>query len=179
MMWMSTSNAHAQRPKRVGIVVTVLNITLNVVTPQVGSDIVISEFRTRGPDGGNDEFVEIYNRSDDPIDISGWLLRASNASGTMGTRATLDPSTVLGPGCYYLFTNSGAYSDAVPGDQSYATGITDNGGLAIALPDGTPLDQVGMSAGSAFGEGTRLAQMTTSVNRSYERRGPLKTFLKG
>jgi hypothetical protein len=32
------------------------------------------------------------------------------------------------------------------------------------------VDQVGMSAGSAYGEGTRLAPLTTNVDRSYERR---------
>ena len=38
------------------------------------NEIVISEFRTRGPAGGNDEFVELRNRSAVPVDISGWLL---------------------------------------------------------------------------------------------------------
>jgi hypothetical protein len=36
------------------------------------NEIVISEFRTRGPAGGNDEFVELRNRSAVPVEISGW-----------------------------------------------------------------------------------------------------------
>jgi DNA/RNA endonuclease YhcR with UshA esterase domain len=42
-----------------------------------GTAVVISEFRFRGPSGGNDEFVEIYNNTDAAIDISGWRLNGS------------------------------------------------------------------------------------------------------
>ena len=56
-------------------------------------------------------------------------------------------------------------------DQTYGTGFTDDGGVAIARGDGTILDQVGLSAGSAFREGTPLASLGTSnLNRGYERK---------
>ena len=48
------------------------------------NEVVISEFRTRGPVGGNDEFVELRNASAAPVDISGWRLQGC-ASGTPGT----------------------------------------------------------------------------------------------
>jgi uncharacterized protein len=47
------------------------------------STIVISEFRTRGPNGGNDEFIELRNRSAAPVDIGGYRVNGSNASGTV------------------------------------------------------------------------------------------------
>src|SRR6185295_19986446 len=50
------------------------------------SPILISEIRFRGPSGGNDEFVEIYNNSDGAIDISGWKLMGSSNTGPTGTR---------------------------------------------------------------------------------------------
>ena len=34
--------------------------------------IVISEYRTRGPAGGNDEFIELRNNSAAPVDIGGY-----------------------------------------------------------------------------------------------------------
>src|SRR6185503_5040283 len=53
----------------------------------VSTTIVIAEFRTRGPSGGNDEFVEILNKSAGSVNISGYLLRGSNNAGTISTRA--------------------------------------------------------------------------------------------
>lgn len=140
----------------------------------VSTTVVISEFRVRGPNGGSDEFVEIHNRSASVVSIGGWKLRGSNASGTVGDRATIPAGTTLAPGCFYLFTNSstsgGPYSGATAGNQTYGTGITDDGGLALTLADNTVVDAVGMSNGSAFKEGTPLASLGSSnLNRSYER----------
>ena len=56
------------------------------------------------------------------------------------------------------------------GDQTFNSSITDDGGIALTMPDGSMVDQVGMSAGSAFKEGTILAPLTTNENRSYERK---------
>jgi beta-lactamase superfamily II metal-dependent hydrolase len=138
------------------------------------SPLVISEFRVRGPSGGNDEFIELYNNTDAPVSIGGYLLRGSNSAGTVGTRATVPAGTTIPARGHYLFTNSAAsgYSGATPGDQTYGTGIGDDGGIAITLADLTTIiDQVGMSTGSAFKEGTPLANLGASnQNRSYERR---------
>src|SRR5207237_5701893 len=57
--------------------------------------VVISEFRTRGPNGANDEFIEIYNSSDSLIEISDWKLKASNSVGTIATRVTINNNTLL------------------------------------------------------------------------------------
>ena len=152
------------------------SIALTVLSPVIGSqDIVISEFRFRGPSGGNDEFVEIYNLSANPVNIGGWRLRGSNNAGVNSVRATVPAGVVLPAGCHYLFTNNGAngYSGATPGNVTYGTGITDDGGIAISGPVGndTPVDQVGLSSGSAFKEGTPLASLGGSnLNRSYERK---------
>ncbi len=140
----------------------------------VSSTVVISEFRVRGPVGGSDEFVELFNVSSSTVNIGGWLIRGSNASGTVGTRVTIAANTMLGPGCHFLATNSstsgGPYSGSVPGNQTYGTGITDDGGIALTLPDLTVVDAVGLSTGSAYGEGTRLASLGGSnQDRGYER----------
>ncbi|HET6804980.1 MAG TPA: lamin tail domain-containing protein [Frateuria sp.] len=140
--------------------------------PALASDLTISNFRVRGPAGGNDEFVELHNGSGASLDVGGYALLASNASGTTGTRATLPAGTTIAPGCYLLLTNgaSSGYSGSVGGDVGYNTGITDTGGLAIADASGKLLDQVGLSSGSAYGEGTRLASLGSSnVDQSYAR----------
>jgi predicted extracellular nuclease len=136
------------------------------------NSVVISEFRVRGPQGGNDEFVELYNLSSSPVNIGGWKVNASNNAGTTGTRATITANTIINPGCHYLLTNtaSSGYSGTVAGDQSYNTGVTDDGGIAL-LNGSTIVDAVGMSTGSAYKEGTPLASLgSTNTARSYERK---------
>ncbi|WP_426687414.1 Calx-beta domain-containing protein [Rhodanobacter ginsengiterrae] len=143
-----------------------------VALPALASDLTISNFRVRGPSGGNDEFVELHNGSSTALDVGGYTLLGSNASGTTGTRATLPAGTSIAPGCYLLLTNgaSSGYSGSVSGDVVYKTGITDTGGMAIADVGGTVLDQVGLSDGSAYGEGTRLASLgSTNADQSYAR----------
>ena len=133
------------------------------------SSIVISEFRFRGDGLGNDEFVELYNPTSASIDISGWLIRGSNSLGATSTRATIPAATVLIPGQYYLVAHTGYSGPTLP-DLTYGTGITDDGGVALTLADTTTIiDQVGLSTGSAYKEGTPEAPLTANLDQGYER----------
>lgn len=136
------------------------------------SDLEINQFRARGPAGGNDEFVELINAGPTALDVSGYKLNASNASGTVGTRATLPAGTMIAPGCHLLLTNaaSGGYSGSVAGDLTYNTGVTDTGGLAVLDTAGQIVDQVGLDPGSAYKAGTPLASLgSTNADKSYVR----------
>jgi hypothetical protein len=139
-----------------------------------GLGIVISEFRTRGPNGANDEFIEIYNPTGSPVDISGWKINASGETGSVETKATVPASTLLRSGQYYLIANSnasGGYTNTdAPANLTYGTSIADTGGIALLRSDNTIIDQVGMSPGSAYKEGSTLAPLTENINRSYERK---------
>jgi predicted extracellular nuclease len=137
------------------------------------ADLSISQFRVRGPSGGNDEFVELFNAGATTLDLSGYKFNASNASGTTGTRLTFPGGTSIAPGCHLLLTNSasGGYSGSVAGDLKYSTGVTDDGGLAILDASGQIVDQVGLSAGSAYKAGTTLASLgSTNADKGYGRK---------
>lgn len=145
--------------------------------PATGSrgQIVISEFRTRGPQGANDEFIELQNVSSSAVSLRDWRVEGSNGLGGTQTRRILGPLT-LNPGCYFLLTNShpngGPYSGAATGDMTYGVGMMDDGGIALQDSSGRMIDLVGMSIGSAFGEGTRLASFgNAKTDRSYARTG--------
>jgi hypothetical protein len=148
-------------------------VVLSAPAGAVSTTIVISEFRTNGPNGGSDEFIELYNLSDSPVSIGGWLVRGSNSSGGTTTRATITAGVILQSHCHYLLANSstsgGPYSGSVTPDQTYGTGITDTGGIGL-LNGTTVVDQVGMNAGSVYKEGTVLAPLTGNLNQSYERK---------
>jgi len=156
------------------ILATAPNVLAKLPPAQPGSStVVINEIRSRGPNGGNDEFIELYNRSTSPVNIGGWIIRSANPIGGIVDKATITAGTVLNPGCYYLLTNSslgaGPYSGSVPGDQTYSVGFSDVSG--IALFDGsTAMDAVGMSESTPFREGRSLTPLTTNANRGYERK---------
>jgi hypothetical protein len=147
--------------------------TLTVAHVINAGDVLISEFRFHGPSGANDEFIELYNRTTAAIDISGYKIFRSNSAGTTALTATIPAGKILGPGCHYLLANTG-YTGSVSADQTYNTGVTDDGGIALTIPSGTAttsfIDQVGLSTGSAYKEGTTLSPLTTNVNQSYERK---------
>jgi DNA/RNA endonuclease G (NUC1) len=137
--------------------------------------VVISEFRVRGPNGAADEFVELYNLTNSPIDISGWKINASNNAGTTSTRLTVNAGTTIPAHGHFLAYDSsasgGPYSGTVAGNQPFTTGITDDGGIALLNGSNVIIDQVGMSTGSAYKEGTVLASLgSTNANKCYERK---------
>ena len=103
--------------------------TAQAAFAQVASGVVISQFSVRGPAGGNDEFVELFNTTSAPIAIGGWTLQgcANGSPGNASIRATVPAGTTLAAGQYYLFANIGSagYSLGVTPDATYATGFTD------------------------------------------------------
>ena len=154
---------------------TSVALTGTATAPGGTAAIVISEIRFRGPSGGNDEFVEIYNNSDTAADISGWRLLGSSNTAPSGIRATVPANVILPGRAHYLFVNIAAagYSGTVPGNVTYTTGFGDNGGAALAQADGVTIaDQVGIiTTGTAYREGAPIApQLTTNVDRGYERK---------
>ena len=102
--------------------------------PTAGS-LIISEFRLQGPNGLNDEFIEIYNDSgaDHTVAASsgtGYGIAASDAV----VRCIIPNGTVIPARGHYLCVNSIGYSlstypagngNTTTGDATYVTGITD------------------------------------------------------
>ena len=155
----------------------VLGVPLGEHAVASTSGVVISEFRFRGPAGGNDEFVELLNASTSPVNISGWKLQGcASASGTASDRVAIPAGVTLAAGQHFLFFNSAAtagYSGAVAGDLGYGTGFTDGAGARIVNVSGLVIDGVGgnLIGGTQCREGTGIAGMpTANGDQSYERR---------
>ncbi len=139
-------------------------------------NVVISEFRTRGPGGVDDEFIELFNPTSAPISIGGWKIWAStsNSSSTIPLFVIPDGVT-LASGRHYLVANTGWTGNGEPpitADGTYNSNtIPDNGGIKLTTADEAVIvDQVGMSATTQYLEGTALAPLIGIDNQSYERR---------
>ena len=66
--------------------------------------VVISKIMTRGPLGGNDEVIELKNKSAAPVAIGGWQLWGSNDAGSaQSARATITAGTDARAGGGYRF----------------------------------------------------------------------------
>src|SRR5262249_18007872 len=105
-----------------------------------GTTLIISEFRLRGPNGANDEFVEIYNYGNDPVNVqtsdgsTGYALAASDGV----ARFEIHNGTIIPAHGHYLATGSSYSLSGYPaGNGSTATGdntfgnIPDNAGIAL------------------------------------------------
>ena len=152
-------------------------------TPSAPNHIVISEFRTLGPAGANDEFVELYNPTGAAVNIGGWQIDKSSACGTtVQTLVTIPSGTILNPGQHYLaaFTDNSLPTN-VPPDQTFSLNISDTGGLAL-VESNLIVDQVGMCDGTYFHEENILQPLPVAAvtgtptplpgtsDQSYERK---------
>jgi hypothetical protein len=149
------------------------------VTATAGQ-LIISEFRVRGPNGPNDEFIEIYNNSGADLTVqalsgSGYGIAASDGV----TRCSIPNGTVIPNKGHYLCVNSVGYSLAsypagngttATGDATYTTDIPDNAGIALFNNDSggasyslaNRLDAVGSTseANTLYKEGTGYPALT-------------------
>jgi hypothetical protein len=154
-----------------------------VNAPAGAGELIISEFRLRGPAGANDEFVEIYNASGTDFTVqtidgsAGYAVAASDGV----VRFTIPNGTVIPAKGHYLGANSVAYSLAgnATGDVTYTTDIPDNAGIALfntATPANfslaTRLDAAGSTseANTLYKEGAGYPALTPfSIDYSFFR----------
>ncbi len=141
-------------------------------TPPAPTNIVISEFRSRGTagTGASDEFVELFNPGNIAVDISGWKIRRSSGCGTTLTNmVTISSTTLLAPGQHWLAAATGSTYASIA-DQTFAAGISDTGGVAVTIADNSVIDAAGMCATTTFVEGTALTALSGTIEQSYERK---------
>jgi subtilisin-like proprotein convertase family protein len=155
------------------------------VTGASSGQLLISEFRERGPGGVNDEYVELYNPGSSPRTVmvtdasSGWALVGSDNV----TRFVIPTGTVIPAHGHYLGVNSNGYSlanyggtNAAAGDITFTTDIPDNTGLALfnsSIPAnftaGNRIDAVGFAstANALFKEGTGITDLSPAQSIEY------------
>jgi hypothetical protein len=166
-----------------GLIVMVLGL-YQVAAAQ----LIISEFRVRGPNGANDEFIELYNNSGADHTVAGGGTGYGVAASNGVARCVIPNGTVIPNRGHYLCVNSVGYSLAsypagngttATGDATYTTDVPDNAGIAIFNTSvaanftlANRLDAVGSTseANTLYKEGTGYPALTPfSIDYSFYR----------
>ncbi|AKF06631.1 fibronectin type III domain protein [Sandaracinus amylolyticus] len=138
--------------------------------------VVISEVSPQGPPGanaGSDELVELYNRSEMPVDVGGLVVRYASASGSVSDRIVIPTGTVILPHGYLLMASAN-YTGTVAPDVTmrWGQGLATSGSILLTLADrATRIDALGWRTGTtAVTEAEGAAVTITSATLSIERR---------
>ena len=162
-----------------------------VCAAETSAQLIISEFRVRGPNGANDEYIEIYNNSgaDHTVNGAGATSTGYGVAASDGNlRCRIPDGTVIPNRGHYLCVNSVGYSLAsypagngttATGDATYTLNIPDNAGIAIFNSDivadfvlANRMDAVGSTseANTTYKEGTGYPALTPfSIDYAFYR----------
>lgn len=114
------------------------NINLLVFTPI--TSVTISQVYGGGGNSGatyTHDFIELYNRSASPVDVTGWSVQYASAAGSSWQVTPL--SGVIQPGTYYLVQEAAGTGGSVPLPPPDATGTIAMSGTSakVALASAT------------------------------------------
>jgi hypothetical protein len=173
---------------RVSVVFAGLVVMMLGIAQVAAGQLIISEFRVRGPNGANDEFIELYNNSGADHTVAGGGTGYAVAASNGVARCVVPNGTVIPNRGHYLCVNSVGYSLAsypagngttATGDATYTTDIPDNAGIAIFNTSvaanfvlANRLDAVGSTseANTLYKEGTGYPALTPfSIDYAFYR----------
>lgn len=120
--------------------------------------VVINEIQVGGATAA-DEFVELYNPTSSPVNLSGWRLSRRTASGNQTNLLTTFPDVSLPAGGYFLITHPTGYTGVTAADARYSTSesLAANNTVVLFSDAGTTIiDLVGMGTASSFEEAAAL-----------------------
>jgi hypothetical protein len=156
------TNPDGQNATGVGII----TITPPLAPPAGPGEVLIDEFRFRGPLSAADEFVELYNNTDMTLDISGYTLFALTGAGAQASRFVVpgalgsNTTTIPARGHYLVTGASYSLAAAAASNGTLSTGIVDGSGVGFfagATTAATRIDSAGFdNRDPLFFEGTPI-----------------------
>jgi hypothetical protein len=102
---------------------------------EAATGLIISAVQiTGGPGFTQEDFVELYNSSSEPVDLNGFRLVKRTATGvTDQIIKSWSETTIVAPYHFYLWANSSFSDIAVAPDVTTAATLADNNGIALRL----------------------------------------------
>jgi predicted extracellular nuclease len=118
------------------------------------SPVVISQVYGGGGNSGaslKNDFIELFNRSSEAVDISGWSVQYASATGSSWQITKLSGNTVLQPGQYFLVqegAGTGGTVDLPTADASGSLALSGTTGKVALVANSTALAGAAPAAGT-------------------------------
>lgn len=153
----------------------------DTVVSSKARSVVITELQTRGSGGASAELVELYNASDQEVDVTGWCLQRASATGvnyiTMtcikASDAAISTRVILPPHSYVVLVSelTATINPTLRYDLIFAAGMADTGGrMRVVNAAGQTIDLVGWgNANEHEGVAPALAVPVNQPLRSLQR----------
>lgn len=151
---------------RIGAIGVFGALILLIPSPSLAasSTVAISEVQTGTSAGAGNEFIELYNQTDQAISLSGWYLDYRSASGSSWSHKALLGGSIPSHGFYLL--SAGGY--AISSDQTFSAGLSGTGGhIRLIDASSAVIDLVGW--GTAIAAEGNHAAAAPSAGQSIER----------
>ncbi len=135
---------------------------------------LISEVQITGGTGAtSNDFIEIYNPTNAPMNLGGWKLRKQTAAGTETSIAVFPATSTIPAYGFFLWANAdNGYAASIGADVMNGNTIAPDNGIALLNAGNTVIDRVGwgtLAASSTFFETNPIAA-PLGANESYERK---------
>ena len=121
-----------------------------VPPPPTGPQLVLISEIMAGIDGNSDyDFVELYNNSDDIVDLTGWTLKKKSSTGSESSLVSATGNYALSgksiaPHGYFLLARAGGYDGVIAADSlwpaSYLIAYKDNA-VVVYNASGEKIDE--------------------------------------
>jgi len=131
---------------------------------------VIQEVQIAG-EVSDDEFIELYNPTESPVDISGWQLRRKTESGSVSSIKVFGKDTIIQPHSYYLWANSKGVFATIADTSTSSSALANNNSIALYNKSGSDailIDSLTWGNGALF-LSTDSSQITPLKNESLSR----------
>lgn len=151
----------------------------------VSSEVVISQVYGGGGNSGaplSHDFIELFNRGSMPVNLAGWSVQYTSASGS-GTWQVTPLSGTIAAGGYYLVRQAGsATASTLPAHDASGTILMAAGSGKVALrtnttaitgqcPSSATVDLVGYGSTASCFEGSAPTLSTSNTTSASRKRG--------